>query len=176
MKHDSYVVIGPFWRLSFPQRLACLTWSWTVSPKPCSWPRWFSLWWWLHCKGLWVLGSAISSDLLCFSPTSSPSGTVSNTNLRSRSSHTGRCKCSYQNRYNDDIIFNNIILEKIIFWSLILQYIQNRFPIKSLCSTLNRFFFMLNLFCFSCWIQSILFLFQLRFTKTSEQWTKGQVI
>lgn len=144
MKHDSYVVIGPFWRLSFPQRLACWTWSWTVSPKPCSWPRWFSLWWWLHCKGLWVLGSAISSDLLCFSPTSSPSGTVSNTNLRCRSSHTGRCKCSYQNRYND-IIFNNIILEKIIFWSLILQYIQNRFPIKSLCSTLNRFFFL-------CWI------------------------
>lgn len=142
MKHDSYVVIGPFWRLSFPQRLACWTWSWTVSPKPCSWPRWFSLWWWLHCKGLWVLGSAISSDLLCFSPTSSPSGTVSNTNLRRRSSHTGRCKCSYQNRYNDDdIIFNNIILEKIILWSLILQYIQNRFPIKSLCSTLNRFFF-----------------------------------
>lgn len=145
MKHDSYVVIGPFWRLSFPQRLACWTWSWTVSPKPCSWPRWFSLWLWLHCKGLWVLGSAISSDLLCFSPTSSPSGTVSNTNLRRRSSHTGRCKCSYQNRYNDDIIFNNIILEKIIFWSLILQYIQNGFPIKSLCSTLNRFIFL-------CWI------------------------
>lgn len=72
------------------------------------------------------------------------------------------------------LFFNNFILEKIIFWSLILQYIQNIFPIKSLCSMLNRFlyveFILLQL------LNSKYFLFQLRFTKTSEQWTKGQVI